>query len=211
MLIVDEVQTGFCRTGPVFAVSASGARADFMTMAKGIAGGFPLGAFAMSEDVAARVEPGDHGGTYCGNLLGCAVAHAVLRHLLVEFADDATAAAVAAECRSRRVFVRQTQGNGVRVFPALTITREELVGGLATMREAVGAAGGRDPGHRDRAEGDGEHPCEGAARARARGDGVEPELDGRLARSSAAPDPTGRRQSTFVRISAVTTTARPMR
>jgi len=178
LLIVDEVQTGFCRTGPMFAVSGSGANADFLTMAKGIAGGFPLGAFAMSDDVAARVELGDHGGTYCGNPLGCAVAHAVLRHLLdegveahvrelgrealdeltswraaypgvvtgargagllllVEFADDATAAAVAAECLSRRVFVRQTQGNGIRVFPALTITREELAGGLATLREAI--------------------------------------------------------------------------
>jgi len=82
LLIVDEVQTGFCRTGPMFATTPTGARADFLTMAKGIAGGFPLGAFACTEEVAARFELGDHGGTYCGNPLGCAVAHAVISHLV---------------------------------------------------------------------------------------------------------------------------------
>ena len=74
LLIVDEVQTGFCRTGPMFAIRSTGAEADFLTMAKGIAGGLPLGAFAVSEEVSAKMEPGDHGGTYCGNPLACAVA-----------------------------------------------------------------------------------------------------------------------------------------
>ena len=82
LLIIDEVQTGFCRCGPMFAISPSGVQADFLTMAKGIAGGFPFGAFAMSEAVAERLEAGDHGGTFCGNPLGCAVAYAVIRYLL---------------------------------------------------------------------------------------------------------------------------------
>jgi acetylornithine/N-succinyldiaminopimelate aminotransferase len=81
-LIVDEVQTGFCRTGPLFAVTRLGVRPDFMTLAKGIAGGFPFGAFALTEDISAKLEKGDHGGTYCGNPLGCAVAYAVIRHLM---------------------------------------------------------------------------------------------------------------------------------
>ena len=81
-LIVDEVQTGFCRTGPLFAVTELGVQPDFMTLAKGIAGGFPFGAFALSEAVSAKLEKGDHGGTYCGNPLGCAVAYAVIRHLM---------------------------------------------------------------------------------------------------------------------------------
>jgi len=81
-LIVDEVQTGFCRTGPLFAVTELGVRPDFMTLAKGIAGGFPFGAFALTEDIAAKLEKGDHGGTYCGNPLGCAVAYAVIRQLI---------------------------------------------------------------------------------------------------------------------------------
>ncbi len=178
LLIVDEVQTGFCRTGPLFAVSATGAEADFLTMAKGIAGGFPLGAFAMTEEVAGKLQAGDHGGTYSGNPLACAVACAVLRFLLdndvsahveelgqsalaemtrwlraypgmvtgvrgrgllllVEFRDEPTAARVADECLARKVFVRQTQGNGIRVFPALTIEREQLAEGLETLRQAI--------------------------------------------------------------------------
>ena len=180
LLVVDEVQTGFCRTGPLFATSAAGAEADFLTMAKGIAGGFPLGAFAMTEAVAARLEAGDHGGTYCGNPLACAVADAVIRQLidddipthvdelgraalarmtswgerfapvvtgargvglllLVEFRDEATAGAVAAECLRRGVFVRQTQGDGIRVFPALTITAGELDEGLTALEESIAA------------------------------------------------------------------------
>lgn len=82
LLIVDEIQTGFCRTGPLFAIGPLKVEADFLTLAKGIAGGFPFGAFAMSEDVASGLERGDHGGTYSGNPLGCAVAYAVIRYML---------------------------------------------------------------------------------------------------------------------------------
>ena len=84
LLIVDEIQTGFCRTGPMFAIGPLNVGADFLTMAKGIAGGFPFGAFATSEGISAQLELGDHGGTYCGNPLGCAVAHAVIKQLLEE-------------------------------------------------------------------------------------------------------------------------------
>jgi len=81
-LIVDEVQTGFFRTGPVFASSGKNIRPDFLAMAKGIAGGFPFGAFAMTEEAAKKLAKGDHGGTFCGNPLGCAVASAVITHML---------------------------------------------------------------------------------------------------------------------------------
>jgi acetylornithine/N-succinyldiaminopimelate aminotransferase len=82
LLIVDEIQTGFCRTGPMFVTGELGVHADFLTMAKGIAGGFPFGAFAMSEKVTDKLELGDHGGTYCGNPLGCAVSYAVIQYLI---------------------------------------------------------------------------------------------------------------------------------
>ncbi len=82
LLIVDEIQTGFLRTGDFFCSEASGAGVDFMTMAKGIAGGFPFGAFAVTEEVAQKIEKGDHGGTYCGNPLGCAVSYSVIRYML---------------------------------------------------------------------------------------------------------------------------------
>ena len=80
-LIIDEVQTGFCRTGSMFAIDDMEIKVDFMTMAKGIGGGFPIGAFAISDEIAAKIEIGDHGGTYCGNPLGCAVAYAVINYL----------------------------------------------------------------------------------------------------------------------------------
>ena len=57
-------------------------------MAKGIAGGFPFGAFAMREDISKKLEIGDHGGTYCGNPLGCAVALAVIKTLIREKIPD---------------------------------------------------------------------------------------------------------------------------
>lgn len=82
LLILDEIQTGFYRTGPLFVSSARGVCPDILTMAKGIAGGFPFGAFAMTEEVNSRLEPGDHGGTYCGNPLGCAVSAAVIEFFL---------------------------------------------------------------------------------------------------------------------------------
>lgn len=81
LLVIDEVQTGFCRTGRFFASDYYAIQPDIMTMGKGIAGGLPFAALAMTENVASAVELGDHGGTYCGNPLSCAVAAAVTRFL----------------------------------------------------------------------------------------------------------------------------------
>ena len=93
LLIVDEIQTGFCRTGTFFALEqgGDGIAPDFLTMGKGIAGGFPFAAVAASEAVAAKLEKDDHGGTYCGNPLGCAVSTAVVSYLR----DQGVAARVA--------------------------------------------------------------------------------------------------------------------
>ncbi|NOR25220.1 MAG: aminotransferase class III-fold pyridoxal phosphate-dependent enzyme [Desulforhopalus sp.] len=178
LLIADEVQTAFCRTGPMFVTGALDVKADFITMAKGIAGGFPFGAFAMTEEVAEKLEYGDHGGTYCGNPLGCAVAHAVIKYLLdhnvsenvarmgdicldtmkewqqlyptlineirgagllllIEFKDEEIATQVSDQCLAGKLFVRQTQGNGIRIFPALNINEDELREGLAIMQKAI--------------------------------------------------------------------------
>lgn len=81
LFIADEVQTGFCRTGSFFAVQSQNVQPDILTMGKAIGGGFPFAAFAVSEAVASGIEKGDHGGTYCGNPLGCAVAEAVVDYL----------------------------------------------------------------------------------------------------------------------------------
>ena len=80
LLIADEIQTGFYRTGSIFA--SDNVKIDILTMAKGIAGGFPFGAFAITEDIHDKLEIGDHGGTYCGNPLGCAVSYSVIQYML---------------------------------------------------------------------------------------------------------------------------------
>ncbi len=93
LLIIDEIQTGFCRTGKFFAIehSKTSIAPDIMTMGKGIAGGFPFAAFAVSASVDKQLSKGDHGGTFCGNPLACAVAAAVVDHLRAENMADKVA------------------------------------------------------------------------------------------------------------------------
>lgn len=78
LLIADEVQTGFARTGKLFAMEHYDVRADLITMAKSLAGGFPLSAVTGRADVMDKVDPGGLGGTYGGSPIGCAAALAVL-------------------------------------------------------------------------------------------------------------------------------------
>ena len=177
-LIIDEVQTGFCRTGPMFAIDGINVRPDFFTLAKGIAGGFPFGAFAMTEDVSLKLQKGDHGGTYCGNPLGCAVAYAVIKHLLetdirknvesvgsfiyenlkalqrayppiirsirgkglllaMEIGDPQIAVEILDKSLGLGLFVNLTQGNVIRIFPALNIRKNEAEEGFERLAKAI--------------------------------------------------------------------------
>ena len=77
-LIIDEVQTGFFRTGAPFAFQRAGIEPDIVSMAKGIAGGFPTGAVAARFELADLMAPGDHGSTFGGNALAMAAARATL-------------------------------------------------------------------------------------------------------------------------------------
>jgi acetylornithine/N-succinyldiaminopimelate aminotransferase len=81
LLIVDEVQAGFGRTGTLFAYQQYGIEPDIMTLGKGIGGGVPLAALLCTDDVACFV-PGDQGGTYNGNALMTAVGISVIDQLL---------------------------------------------------------------------------------------------------------------------------------
>jgi len=74
LLVVDEVQAGFGRTGRLFAIEHWGVEPDILTMAKGIADGFPLSAFIAREEVADSFRPGDHLSTFGGNPVSCAAA-----------------------------------------------------------------------------------------------------------------------------------------
>lgn len=84
LLILDEVQTGFGRTGEMFASQLFGVEPDITTVAKAMGGGYPIGAVLANERVAMAFEPGDHGSTFGGNPLGCAAAIATIEVLMDE-------------------------------------------------------------------------------------------------------------------------------
>ncbi len=78
LFIADEVQSGFGRTGTMFAVEHYGIEPDIICMAKGIASGFPFSALGTSSELDAKWTKGSHGGTYGGNAMGCAAALATI-------------------------------------------------------------------------------------------------------------------------------------
>jgi 4-aminobutyrate aminotransferase-like enzyme len=81
LFIADEVQSGFGRTGKLFACEHHGVVPDILAMAKGIADGFPLGAFIARPDVADSFRPGEHLSTFGGNPVSCAAAIANIRYM----------------------------------------------------------------------------------------------------------------------------------
>jgi 4-aminobutyrate aminotransferase/(S)-3-amino-2-methylpropionate transaminase len=91
LLIIDEVQTGFCRTGKMFAIEHYGVEPDVMTMAKGIANGFPVSAFIAPEEIANAFQPGEHLTTFGGNPVSCAASLATINFMEREkLADQVT-------------------------------------------------------------------------------------------------------------------------
>ena len=99
LLIFDEVQCGVGRTGKLFAHEWAGITPDIMMVAKGIGGGFPLGAVLATENAASGMTAGTHGSTYGGNPLGCAVGCAVM--------DIVTDTAFLAEVNRKASLLRQ--------------------------------------------------------------------------------------------------------
>lgn len=81
LLIVDEVQTGFGRTGRMFACEHHGLTPDILCMAKSMAGGVPMGAFSIGPRVQEKVQPLVHGSTFGGNPLACAAALAAIQYI----------------------------------------------------------------------------------------------------------------------------------
>ncbi|KAG9078919.1 hypothetical protein FS749_009014 [Ceratobasidium sp. UAMH 11750] len=79
LLIFDEVQCGFARTGKYFACEYSGVRPDIIVMAKGLANGFPLSGIVSRKELMDKQKPGTMGGTYAGNAVACAAAVAVTK------------------------------------------------------------------------------------------------------------------------------------
>ena len=84
LLIADEVQTGFARTGELFAYQRSGVSPDIMMIAKALGGGFPIGACLSTAEAAKGMTPGTHGSTFGGNPLAMAVGNAVLDVIMAD-------------------------------------------------------------------------------------------------------------------------------
>ncbi len=115
LLIFDEVQCGMGRTGKLFAHEWSGISPDIMMVAKGIGGGFPIGAVLATQDAASGMVAGTHGSTYGGNPLGCAVAARVTEIV----SDPAFLDAVSAKSAQFRQGLEGLVANHPKVFEGL--------------------------------------------------------------------------------------------
>lgn len=105
LFICDEVQSGFGRTGKMFAIEHYDVEPDIMTLAKGIADGFPISSFTTTADIADAFQPGDHLSTFGGNPVSCAAAMANIRVMQNEGLPE-TAANLGGELMERFVALR---------------------------------------------------------------------------------------------------------
>jgi predicted acetylornithine/succinylornithine family transaminase len=139
LLILDEIQTGIGRTGTLWAYQQEGVEPDIMTVAKGLAGGVPIGAVLAREEIASHLVPGDHGTTFGANPLATAAGLATLRYLLEQ--DLPARAARASErlmgrlrsFEDRLPLVTEVRGRGLLV--AVGLTRDCSAEVVAACRE----------------------------------------------------------------------------
>ncbi len=123
VMIADEIQTGFARTGKMFGIEVSGVEPDLITVAKSLAGGFPLSGVIGKAAIMEAAEPGGLGGTYAGSPIACAAALAVLdvieEEKLLERAEKVgarvKAAVVKASQRNDTVPIAAVRGPGAMV------------------------------------------------------------------------------------------------
>lgn len=133
-LILDEIQTGIGRTGTMFAYEQFGIKPDIVTLAKGLAGGVPVGAFIASDTYAAAFHAGDHGSTFGGNPLACAAANTVLDTIaeenLLQNAKE-VGAYFMAELKKLQVkysgLIAEVRGKGLIIGAELTKPGREIV------------------------------------------------------------------------------------
>jgi acetylornithine/succinyldiaminopimelate/putrescine aminotransferase len=110
-MMVDEIQTGFARTGKWFGFEHAGVSPDVVTLAKAMGNGMPVGACWARADVAAVFEPGDHGSTYSGTAIATAAVNATIDEML---RIDAPALAVAAGAKLVTALLKLDGVDGVR-------------------------------------------------------------------------------------------------
>ncbi|MCX9074247.1 MAG: acetylornithine transaminase [Candidatus Methanoperedens sp.] len=131
LLILDEVQTGFGRTGKWFAKEHSGIKGDITTIAKAMGGGFPMGAMLGSEDVAVKFERGDHASTFGGNAISCAAALAnidvIKKEGLVKRSKELGAYLIRKLEGLNKDYVKEIRGKGLMVGMELSIKCDDIV------------------------------------------------------------------------------------
>ena len=134
LLILDEIQTGMGRTGKLFAFQHTSVKPDIVTLAKGLGGGVPIGAFLATDKIAQIFSPGDHGTTFGGNPLACAAANAVLAVMAEEkLPDNAAAMGSYFVEELRRLgakypgLVAEVRGKGLMVGVKLTKPGKDIV------------------------------------------------------------------------------------
>jgi len=131
LLILDEVQTGFGRTGKWFALEHSGIIPDIMTTAKAMGAGFPMGAMLAKEEVAANFVRGDHASTFGGSALACAAAIAnievIKKEKLVKRSLDMGNYLVNKLKGLKKDYVLEIRGKGLMVGMELSIKCEDIV------------------------------------------------------------------------------------
>jgi acetylornithine/N-succinyldiaminopimelate aminotransferase len=164
LMILDEVQTGMGRTGKWFAFQHAGITPDIVTIAKGIASGFPMGAIVAREGLEFR--PGEHGSTYVGGPLACAAALATIgvieevlpqvagkgerfrkglerldprvAGLMIGISAGDRCAAIQAACAARGVLVNCAAHGNLRLVPPLTISNGEIDRAIGVIDESMG-------------------------------------------------------------------------
>lgn len=148
LLILDEVQTGVGRTGKLFAHEWAGVTPDIMAIAKGIGGGFPMGAFLATEKAAAGMVVGTHGSTFGGNPLAMAVGNAVLDIVLsphflphVERVANVMRQQLAMIVDEFPDVVEEVRGKGLLIGLKCKVTNSDLVAAIRERRVLVVGGG----------------------------------------------------------------------
>ena len=148
LLVLDEVQSGMGRTGRLFAHEWAGITPDVMASAKGLGGGFPVGAVLATEEVGAAMTPGSHGSTFGGNPLAMAVGNAVLDVVLAPgFLDHVAAMGLRLKQRLAGLkdehggIIEEIRGQGLMLGLKCKVPNQALLQALAAERMLTVQAG----------------------------------------------------------------------
>jgi acetylornithine/N-succinyldiaminopimelate aminotransferase len=148
LLVLDEVQSGMGRTGRLFAHEWAGITPDVMAVAKGLGGGFPIGAVLATEEVGSAMTPGSHGSTFGGNPLAMAVGNAVLDIVLAPgFLDHVAAMGLRLKQRLAALkdehpsIIEEVRGEGLMLGLKCKVPNQSLVQALAAERMLTVQAG----------------------------------------------------------------------